>query len=52
MILVDDDFSEPDFRCAYGATEISYILVTNSLFCVLFENPLVDDSRSVTLLYT
>ena len=27
MILVDDDFSESDFRRAYGATESEYILV-------------------------
>ena len=27
MILVDDDFGESDFRCAYGATETEYILV-------------------------
>ena len=36
MILVDDDFGESHFRYAYDATEIQYILVSNSVFCVLF----------------
>ena len=36
LILVNHGFGESDFRCAYGATEIQYILVSNSVFFVLF----------------
>ena len=48
VILVNHDFGEPDFRCAYGATENQYILVSNSVFCVLFRFCLADLLGNVT----